>query len=317
MNAPQSPRKFLLPLVYGLLFFVGPKSFAEFRPRADFELTQQLYIGLSERIDLSDTVVTILANIDPQIKINIVAPDLTSLQQTQTKWLFSPHYHKDLRITWHNLNTSDVLWLRDYLPYPLVTSDRSAAISHFPTLKTFSYFQPETQLKALNKIFNNNIQKLSPVFEHGNLVSSHRGDCFSIPMPDLGELGRVPEAELLKDFGCRSLTLLPFERGIGHADERVLFINEVLALTDSEPVEKILATKGYQVLRLPKAPLGDRSYVNAIIINHQVFIPEFDTPEDIEAFKIFQKTGLKVIGVPSRELTDTGGGSLHCITRTY
>lgn len=311
MNSHQNPRKSVFVFLFCWLLLWGSQSFAELRPRADFEPTTKLYVGLSERIDLSPTVLKILSSIQPDIEVHLVAPNLSTLQKTQHQWLTSNLHRKLLRIVWHNLGTADILWLRDYLPYPLFTSPMTTQ------LKAFSYFHLEPQQKALTQLFSQEIQKFNPIFEHGNLVSSKSGDCFTIPMPELGELGKVPEKELISEFGCRSLTQIPFERGIGHADERLLFINEKLAVTDSETVESILKRKGYEVLRLPPAPIGDRSYVNAVIVNQQIFVPEFSAPEDREAYEVFRQTGLEIIQVPSRELTDVGGGSLHCITRTY
>ncbi|WP_392565604.1 agmatine deiminase [Utexia brackfieldae] len=58
------------------------------------------------------------------------------------------------------------------------------------------------------------------------------------------------------------------------------------------------------------------SYVNFLITNGRIILPQFDPKTDANAIKVVQEAfpDHKIIGVPSREIL-LGGGNIHCITQ--
>lgn len=86
----------------------------------------------------------------------------------------------------------------------------------------------------------------------------------------------------------------------------------------------------FKIVRIPNAPslnstetnttymTHDASYVNSLIVNRSVFVPQFDNPEtDTTALKIYSREmpGYKIIPVNSSEYA-LGGGAVHCITNS-
>jgi len=82
----------------------------------------------------------------------------------------------------------------------------------------------------------------------------------------------------------------------------------------AEECEGVDAVEGSQ----PRDP-GTRlaaSYVNFLIVNGGVLVPQFDVPEDSQAEAILQKLfpEREVVLLPGREIL-LGGGNIHCITQ--
>jgi len=54
-----------------------------------------------------------------------------------------------------------------------------------------------------------------------------------------------------------------------------------------------------------------------LLVNGTVFMPSFSEPTDVEAARIYQDLGFKVVNLPSKTLSNRGQGSIHCVTMTY
>jgi agmatine deiminase len=65
----------------------------------------------------------------------------------------------------------------------------------------------------------------------------------------------------------------------------------------------------------PEGPRMAATYVNFLIMNQQVIVPQYDVPQDAQAIATLQKCfpDRKVVGINCRPLIRQGG-SLHCIT---
>lgn len=281
-----------------------------FRPFVDYEKVRAVFIGTSPRWDITATQKALIENIPADVRIVVYSGDQNTLESTKTSLQASPAFAR-VQFLFTEAPGED-LWARDVLPYPLIPT-----VAGTPWSATHAkYFAEVNPTAVIQKILNIKVTENSAQFEPGNLVADKKGNCFTVDVP---ELGPVPRENLLTDYGCKQIHVLPMFGGIGHSDERMIFLSDTLAATDKPEIEKVLKGLGYQVLLLPFVDTGEFSYtyMNSVIVNDRIFVPQFELSKDKKALEIFAKSGLKVIPVPSRVLTENGSGSIHCITRGY
>lgn len=265
-----------------------------------------LFIGTTERMNLSAIYQQFLDHVPPEVQIVFLTKEAPS------QVLSALQKHKRGFKTLIVEPTVESLWLRDSLPIPLTSKD-SQQRSAF----SFQYFGGPTAATKVAQLLDLTLTSSQKIFEGGNLVADGKGNCFAIEMLDLGQDGQIPTEDLKLNLSCNNIQLLPFIGGIGHADERLIFLSDNLAATDTEEIATVLSQLGYTVLLLPSIANSTFTYMNAVLINGVLFVPQFGIETDFKALEIYKKTGLKVVPVASAELTTNGAGSLHCITRTY
>ncbi len=89
-------------------------------------------------------------------------------------------------------------------------------------------------------------------------------------------------------------------------------------LTDTPSYVDALRNFGYDVHLLPRPSQGIETYVNSLLVNEVIFMPTFQIPEtDKAAAQIYESLGFRVIQLDSKNLSNHGMGSIHCITMTY
>ena len=66
-----------------------------------------------------------------------------------------------------------------------------------------------------------------------------------------------------------------------------------------------------------KAKNPFETYVNSLIFDNKVFMPSYGRPEDKQAQSIYESFGFEVIPLDSKNLSNYGHGSIHCITMLY
>ena len=285
---------------------IGPMV-SKYRPYADYEKTGYLIMSAAEmsgqtKLDIAknlpaDAVLVLFDDAD------LSAPD---------KEAFLKYYGKVVpreRIKFISLpNAHDGFWARDGIPVPVLGPDNSLTVID---AKYYNNFEPD---KEISRFFNAGLEKHDYFFEGGNLQANHTGDCLIV---NKEKYALIPDKIFTGLYGCKTLTRLPFIDGIGHVDERARFINEKTLVTDTPLYKNILEAKGFSVYMLPRAMNPLETYVNSLIMNDHVVVPVFDEETDAQALAVYEKLGLKASGTNSFDLSNDGGGSIHCITMTY
>ncbi len=199
-------------------------------------------------------------------------------------------------------------WARDGLPVPTWSKQ---GLMELVDARYYHYFEPDQVIAGW---FKSHLRHHEYYFEGGNFMTNDQGDCLMVNN-DLSE--SIPDALFKQTYGCTRLIRLPFEKGIGHVDESVRFLGSNSVVTDSAKYEALLAAKGYNVRMLPRPQNRLETYVNSLLVNGTVFVPIYNQAKDELALDVYRSYGLNVVGIATNELSNTGMGSLHCITMTY
>jgi agmatine/peptidylarginine deiminase len=72
-----------------------------------------------------------------------------------------------------------------------------------------------------------------------------------------------------------------------------------------------------KVIKVPRPEQPYETYVNSLYVNGTLFLPTFQESGDTEAVALYESFGYKVISLDSKELSNQGLGSIHCITMAY
>ena len=152
------------------------------------------------------------------------------------------------------------------------------------------------------------------IFRGRQFQANTKGDCVIV---NNDRHAKIPNEIFAGYYGCKQLIRLPFIDGIGHVDERARFINDTTLVTDTPSYKDTLTGKGFTVHMLPRASRPFETYVNSLIMNGKVVVPVFKQATDAAALAVYEGLGLKAAGGDSVSLSNTGQGSVHCITMTY
>lgn len=209
--------------------------------------------------------------------------------------------------------TTRAMWARDNTPVPVLNLSPDAEKAWgVVDAKYYGGDEPDVGIANWFKI---PLTKNPYEFEGGNFVADARGNCVII---NKLATAFIPDTIFTSLYGCQKVVRLQHLSGIGHADERVKFIDENVVLTDTESYVPELQSLGYEVRLLPKPQGGEyRTYVNSLSINDTIFVPIYAEQKDSDALEVYRSTGKKIIPLDSRTLSDRGYGSIHCITMTY
>jgi len=210
-------------------------------------------------------------------------------------------------------STSRALWARDNTPIPVLNKNSGGGASWSAVdAKYYGGDEPDSGIAQWFKVL---LAKNQYEFEGGNFVTDAKGNCIIV---NKLATAFIPDTIFTSLYGCKKVVRFKHLAGIGHADERVKFINDNLVLTDTESYIPELQSLGYDVRLLPKPEKGEfRTYVNSLSINDSLFVPIFNEPNDQLAIEVYRGTGKKIIPLDSAFLSDRGYGSIHCITMTY
>lgn len=212
-----------------------------------------------------------------------------------------------LRFLKHEEATSNgALWSRDSIPVPLIAD---SALSLVASLNWFG-FEP---WKEVSEYFAAPMTTSGYYFEGGNFKADAEGNCFVVE----ARLTESIPSDVFRDhFGCKKLARLPRLGGIGHADERIMLFANKIAFTDEPRYVTALENAGYKVRVLPQAG-GFRTYMNVLALDNVLFVPTFQTDDDAVVLDAYRGTGYRVVPIDSRDISDDGHGSIHCLTMAY
>lgn len=228
-----------------------------------------------------------------------------SVQSKFAKWL-----PKERFIVASGNNIGDATWGRDAYPYP-VYKDSLGNVE----LIAHQYYRAFSGQKLISDAVNSkNTNNQGFVYVGGNLQATEHGDCFIV---DSTRTFKLPDAQFLNVFRCKTVTRFPHVVGIGDVDEVIKILPNNVVLTNQKSYQAKLENLGYRVVLLPEVKNSYRTYANSVILNDTVFMPTFGNALDLEAQKVYESMGYKVIGIRTNSLSDNLHGSLHCLTMTY
>lgn len=204
-------------------------------------------------------------------------------------------------------------WTRDGVPVPVYRQSSDWLEPKFSVVdaKYYHRFEPDQEFSHL---FSSLITQHPYYFEGGNFIANSKNECLVINNRTTREM---PESLFLQHYGCQRLIRLPHVKGIGHADESVKFLSDREVITDEPSYVSVLAEAGYEVKMLPRPQNEYETYVNSLVVNGVVYVPTFKQATDNEALQVYESFGLRAVALDSRDLSNNGMGSIHCITMTY
>lgn len=281
------------------------------RPFADFEKVKSLIFSAETSFDSLGVKTTLAENLPDGVEIVVLGNDsydIDSLMKTLSKKVSKDRIRK-LEVD----SNAVTFWTRDVTPIPVFvrqseSSDETLAVTSAP------YYHGTDDDETIAKKFDVNMFSHSYLYEGGNFAQDTKGNCFLVVNP---RTKLMPDNLFKSHYGCESLTRLPFEKGIGHIDERVRIISDSVVVTDSVGYKKIFEEKGYEVHMVPQAKNYYETHANSLMINGTIFMPVFGQSTDAEAQAVYEKLGFKVVPVNTSSLSNNGHGSIHCITMAY
>jgi agmatine/peptidylarginine deiminase len=233
-------------------------------------------------------------------------------------------------------DTKDV-WARDYMPIQ-VGEDKFLEYRYDP-----DYLQGKSKghrdLKTYPDIVcnRNNLlptTKSDLILDGGNLVKSENSIILTDKVSIENRLTKTETINQLKrTFEVDTVILIPWHKKekFGHSDGVIRFINDNTVL-----LHEIDKTNSTLIRRLHESNLNiiwlefegkknkklNWTYINFLQMDNVILVPKLNIDEDEQAlvqiqkhFKIFVDTK-RVVQVEIRDLVETGGGALNCISWT-
>jgi agmatine/peptidylarginine deiminase len=249
----------------------------------------------------------IAKNLPEHVKLVILTSESEAEQTraTYAQWIPNDRLIIAMHPTYRN-----GFWARDSFPVPVVMKQENNL-----GLVAARYFRTFDGHQALSaSVKNKNLLAKSFRFVGGNLLADHEGNCFVVASSRM--FGLTAE-DILQNYGCKTLEVLPHEAGIGDVDEVIKPLPGKRMLTNVSSYIPRLRELGYEVFTLPYLQERYRTYVNALVVGNRVFMPAYGVAEDAEATRVYEQLGYQVIPIRSNTLSDSYQGSIHCQTMAY
>ena len=286
------------------------------RPFSEFEPTGFVAISGANNFELPELRAAIAKNLPADVTLIIF------VESTNEAVRLKKIYSKMLGDDWlkflvtPDAATGDPIWARDSLPFPVYLKPKAGSPTPTVGLVDSLYpqaFEPDAKIAgALGLPMTSTHQ----YFRGGNLLTDLNGNCFLENVNETAEL-KDPEGYLKEYFGCSTVTLLDQEGGIGDIDERIKFLGGNEVLTDNDRYEKVLANRGYLVHRIPGTGFDNQTYMNTLLVNGTMFIPQMGIAKDADAIQAYAALGFKTVGVLTKDMAVQGDGNIHCVTMNY
>jgi len=278
----------------------------KYRPFADYEKTG--YLIMSSQFNFNSQQAKLeMAKILPADAVLVIFTGSPS-QKDEILRLYGAVVPKERIKVITLADAGSGFWARDGIPVPMF--DQSGKFTVIDAM----YYHGFAIDQQIAQLFNAGYDKHEYYYEGGNFQANSKGDCVIV---NNDRHAKIPDAIFAGYYGCKQLIRLPFIDGIGHVDERARFINDTTLVTDTPAYKDILTGKGFTVQMLPRPARPFETYVNSLIMNGKVVVPVFSESTDAAALAVYEKLGLKAAGGDSISLSNTGQGSVHCITMTY
>jgi len=233
-------------------------------------------------------------------------------------------------------DTKDV-WARDYMPIQ-VRKDKFIEYRYDP-----DYLQGKSKgyrdLKTYPDIVCNrnnlpNTIKSDLLLDGGNLVKSENSIILTDKVAIENRLTKTETINQLKrTFEVDTVVLIPWykKEKFGHSDGVLRFINNNTVLLHEVDKTNSLLTRKLRESKLDIAWLefeGKKNkklnwaYINFLQMDNAILVPKLNIEEDEQAIEQIQKhfksfvDTKRVVQVEIRDIVETGGGALNCISWT-
>ncbi len=272
------------------------------RPTEEYAKFKFLLMTADEQLGVDKSIFA--KNLPADVKL-VLLTSPGSESSVKSKYL--KHLPADRLIVASHSSASVGFWSRDSFPIPVYEEDNSTKLI---IQKYYRNFQGQ---QAVANSVSYPSTKYDFIFVGGNFMADEFGNCFVV---DSERLFGTSLDTIKNAYGCSTLTAMPWLTGIGDIDEVLKVLPDKNAITNQAEIKTIMENLGYKVTMLPKAG-GDRTYANSVLINGTLFMPSYKTSDDAVAQKVYESFGYKVVPMDSRNISDMGRGSLHCITMAY
>jgi hypothetical protein len=279
------------------------------RPFGEAEKTGFVAITAENNFELPALREAIAKNLPPDVTLVVyvtTAQQAAGVQKVLGAFLNSDRL-KFLKVP----ATGDRLWARDALPFPVYFAPGSTfglVASRYP-----QNFDPNP---AVADAFGLPMVRTQQFFRGGNLLFDVDAHCFAENVNEVAYL-KQPSRFFKDYFGCASITLLKHEGGIGDIDERIKILNDHRVLTDNDNYARIFQGLGYDVRRIPSTGFNGETYMNTLLVNGTIFVPQMGLASDSAAVRSYRDLGFTAVPVFTKSLADRGDGNIHCVTMNY
>jgi len=239
----------------------------------------------------------------------------------------------------------DTVWMRDYGPFGL--SKKLEKVGIVDTVYRHYQYRPDDDAvpQKIGEVQNIPVYGADLILDGGNFMVDSYGNLFMTERTYIwnSDKSRDQVNSILKDY-FKVKNIYTFEYagypnepldGTGHIDMFMKLLNDntvLIAKTDKEPFKSTF-DKAAKFFEGKEAPNGRKytllrvngyyennvwyTYTNSLIVNGYVIMPVYSkySSSNLEAQKIYEQAGLKVITVNS-DSSITAGGSIHCVTQT-
>ncbi len=212
--------------------------------------------------------------------------------------------------------TGNVIWARDSLPFPVYIAPTDGSNNPTFGLVNSIYTQNFEPDAVIAKALSLPMTSSQIVFRGGSLLFDLEANCFAERAREVAAM-KDPETFFKKNFACKTVTILDHTGGIGDIDERLKFMMGKEVLTDNANFASILKGRGYTVHMIPSTGDNFETYMNTLLVNGTIFVPQMGISSDTAAVKAYQDLGLNAIGVYTRSMADNGHGNIHCVSMNY
>jgi hypothetical protein len=286
-----------------------PSDWSVLKPFSEVETTGYVAITSDDSFELPQLRDAIAQNLSSNAALIIYVADASEVPGLKAKY---SQYLGDDRLKFLVVNEpddGDPIWARDSLPFPVyLKSGYGLVDSLYP-----QDFEPDPQV---SKALGLPMVSTKQYFRGGNLLFDLDSNCFSEDVNETAGLND-PQAYFTQYYGCKTVTLLDQQGGIGDIDERIKFLSGKDVLTDNQTYAKLLQGKGYTVHMIPSTGSDDETYMNTLLVNGTIFVPQMGIAADADAVSAYQALGFKAIGVYTKKLAVDGAGNIHCVTMNY
>jgi hypothetical protein len=281
------------------------------RPFSEIEQTGFVAISGEDTLELPELREAIAKNLPDGVTLVVYVSSQSEAKRLKPRYdkYLNPDQLKFLVVPMGGY-WSNPIWGRDSLPFPVYLKDGKIGLvdSGYP-----QDFEPD---QAFKRALGLPMTSSGYVFRGGNLLLDLDANCW---LENANEIVGVddPDRFLQENFGCKTVTLLRQDGGIGDIDERIKFLEGREALTDSTGYAKILRDSGYNVRMIPRMNAKYRTYMNTLLVNNTIFVPQMGVSSDQDALDAYKSYGFNPVGVYTRGLADEGHGNIHCTTMNY
>ncbi len=283
------------------------------RPFSEIEQTGYVALSAEDEFELSDLRLAVAKNLPEGVDLIVYVTDPSQVSGVQSDL---GQYLGD-RLKFLTVpDGADVIWARDSLPFPVYLNPAAGAATASFGLVDSIYTQDFEPDSVFAQAFSLPMTSTNTVFRGGSLLFDLQANCYAENAREVQAM-QDPQTFFKTYFGCATVTILDHEGGIGDIDERLKFLTGNEVLTDNDSYATILKGKGYDVHMIPTTGADFETYMNTLLVNGTLFVPQMGISADQDAINAYQALGFKAIGVNTKTMADDGQGNIHCVTMNY